>query len=100
MGVGTGYNQQKQQKLQVLKTIGADNPMTTNSEKNVILTPILTMDVWEHAYYLDYQNMRNTYVDIFLEKLVDWDFVAANLERAMLTTITGEDGTSGAAAEL
>jgi superoxide dismutase, Fe-Mn family len=68
--------------LQVLKTIGADNPMT-NTDDNVVVTPILTMDVWEHAYYLDYQNMRNTYVDTFLDQLVNWDFVAANLERAM-----------------
>mmetsp|Transcript_19834 Transcript_19834/g.40754 ORF Transcript_19834/g.40754 Transcript_19834/m.40754 type:complete len:236 (+) Transcript_19834:15-722(+) len=59
-------------KLSVTKTIGAGNPLTDN------LTPILTMDVWEHAYYLDYQNVRAKYVDTFLESLVNWDFVAAN----------------------
>lgn len=64
-------------KLAVTKTIGADNPITDG------LTPILTMDVWEHAYYLDYQNLRNKYVDTFLDKLVNWDFVAANLDKAM-----------------
>lgn len=42
------------------------------------LTPILTMDVWEHAYYLDYQNLRAVYTANFLDELVDWDFVQAN----------------------
>jgi superoxide dismutase, Fe-Mn family len=37
--------------------------------------PILTMDVWEHAYYLDYQNKRPMYMDVFLEKLVNWQAV-------------------------
>jgi len=64
----------KDGKLSVTKTIGAGNPMTEG------LTPILTMDVWEHAYYLDYQNLRAKYVDTFLDSLVNWDFVAANLE--------------------
>jgi len=65
----------KDGKLSVTKTIGAGNPMTDG------LTPILTMDVWEHAYYLDYQNLRAKYVDTFLDSLVNWDFVAANLEK-------------------
>lgn len=56
--------------LKVTNTIGAGNPLTDG------LVPLLTVDVWEHAYYLDYQNMRNTYVDTFLDKLVDWDAVA------------------------
>ena len=38
--------------------------------------PILTMDVWEHAYYLDHQNARPTYMAVFLEKLVNWAAVA------------------------
>ncbi len=41
--------------------------------------PLLTLDVWEHAYYLDYQNERNRYVDAFLAHLLNWEFVAANL---------------------
>lgn len=65
-------------RLFVTKTIGAGNPMTTPG-----WIPLLTMDVWEHAYYLDYQNLRNQYVDTFLEKLVNWRFVQENLERAM-----------------
>ena len=44
--------------------------------------PILTMDVWEHAYYVDYKNMRATYVTTFLDKLVNWDFVSANFAAA------------------
>ena len=56
--------------LKVTKTIGADTPLT---EKDSI--PLLTVDVWEHAYYLNYQNLRNTYVDTFIDKLINWDFV-------------------------
>lgn len=65
--------------LSVVKTTGADNPLVTSPGS----VPILTCDVWEHAYYLDYQNMRPTYVDAFLDKLVNWDYVAESLERAM-----------------
>lgn len=64
--------------LSVVKTIGADNPMTSSG-----CIPILTCDVWEHAYYLDYANLRPSYVDTFLDKLVNWEFVAENLERAV-----------------
>ncbi|MBO6784501.1 MAG: superoxide dismutase [Alphaproteobacteria bacterium] len=45
-------------------------------------TPLLTCDVWEHAYYLDYQNARADFVDSFLDHLVNWDFVESNLDAA------------------
>lgn len=52
--------------LAVMKTSNADNPMAHDLEA------LLTIDVWEHAYYLDYQNRRGDFVDTFLDHLVDW----------------------------
>lgn len=60
-------------KLKVVKTGNADVPMTTG------MKPLLTIDVWEHAYYLDYQNRRADYVNEVLDKLINWDFAAENL---------------------
>ncbi len=61
-------------KLKVTKTANAVTPFGTG------VTPLMTMDVWEHAYYLDYQNARPKYIEVFLDKLVNWDFVASNLK--------------------
>lgn len=61
-------------KLAIRKTANADTPLTEAG-----VTPLLTMDVWEHAYYLDYQNARPTYMDVFLSNLVNWDFANQNL---------------------
>ena len=43
---------------------------------------LLAIDVWEHAYYIDYRNLRQKYVETFLQNLADWDFVAANYRAA------------------
>ena len=61
-------------KLKIVKTSNADTPIVHN------LKPLLTIDVWEHAYYLDYQNRRPDYVTNFIDKLINWDFVNYNLE--------------------
>jgi Fe-Mn family superoxide dismutase len=62
--------------LKITKTANADLPLAHGQKA------LLTIDVWEHAYYLDYQNRRPDYITTFLEKLVNWDFVAANLAAA------------------
>ena len=51
----------------------ADTPIAHN------MKPVLTLDVWEHSYYLDYKNRRADFIDNFLNNLINWDFVAENL---------------------
>ena len=60
--------------LKIVKTANADTPLAHNQ------IPLLTVDVWEHAYYLDYQNRRPDYLTTFVDKLINWDFVNENLE--------------------
>jgi superoxide dismutase, Fe-Mn family len=59
--------------LQIMKTANADLPLKHAAKA------LLTIDVWEHAYYIDYRNARPKYIETFLDHLVNWDFVAANL---------------------
>lgn len=60
-------------KLKIVKTPNAETPLTTAAKA------ILTIDVWEHAYYIDYRNARPKYIDTYLDQLVNWDFANANL---------------------
>lgn len=60
-------------KLAVTKTGNADTPLVHGQKA------LLTIDVWEHAYYIDFRNLRPKYIATFLESLVNWDFVNANL---------------------
>ena len=63
----------KDGKLEVTKTANADLPLAHGQKA------LLTIDVWEHAYYIDFRNLRPSYISTFLDKLVNWDFVNANL---------------------
>lgn len=74
-GSGWGWlAQDASGKLQILSTSNAENPMTKG------LKPLLTCDVWEHAYYIDYRNRRPDFLEAFW-KLVNWEFVSANLKK-------------------
>ncbi len=75
-GSGWGWLVLDGGKLKVTKTANADLPLVHGQ------TAVLTCDVWEHAYYLDYQNRRPDFVQAFLDHLVNWDFANANLAKA------------------
>jgi Fe-Mn family superoxide dismutase len=72
-GSGWAWLVLKNNKLEIMKTANADTPLAHG------LKALLTVDVWEHAYYLDYQNGRGPYLDAFIKNLINWDFVNANL---------------------
>lgn len=76
-GSGWAWLVARDGRLEIFSTTDAETPLTDNAA-----TPLLTMDVWEHAYYLDYQNARGDYIKKFLDKLVNWDFAAENLKQA------------------
>jgi Fe-Mn family superoxide dismutase len=72
-GSGWAWLVEENGKLKITKTANADLPMAHGQKA------LLTCDVWEHAYYLDYQNRRPDFVQTVLDKLVNWDFVEKNL---------------------
>ena len=73
-GSGWAWLVKEGDKLKITTTGNAETPITKGA------TALITCDVWEHAYYIDYRNLRAKYVDTFLEKLVNWDFAAANFK--------------------
>lgn len=79
LDVGNAVNPRpsdEDKKLVIVKSPNAVNPLVWD------YSPLLTIDVWEHAYYLDFQNHRADYISIFLEKLVSWEAVSSRLEIA------------------
>ena len=76
-GSGWGWLVAEGGKLKIVKTANAEVPHSPRAQK-----PLLTIDVWEHAYYLDYQNRRPDHVNAVIDKLLNWDFAAENLARA------------------
>ncbi|XP_038684483.1 superoxide dismutase [Fe], chloroplastic [Tripterygium wilfordii] len=79
LDVGNAVNprpSEDDKRLAVVKSPNAVNPLVWND------VPLLTIDVWEHAYYLDYQNRRPDYISIFMEHLVSWESVNRRLETA------------------
>ena len=75
-GSGWGWLVTDAGALKIVSTANADTPLAAKQ------AALLTVDVWEHAYYLDYQNRRPDFVQAFLDHLVNWDFVAGNLAKA------------------
>ncbi len=72
-GSGWAWLVLKNSKLEIMKTSNADTPLAHD------IKPLLTVDVWEHAYYLDYQNGRGNYLDVFINNLINWEFVNSNI---------------------
>ena len=75
-GSGWGWLVAEGGKLKLVKTPNAENPLSKGQ------TALLTIDVWEHAYYLDYQNRRPDHVNAVIDKLLNWEFAAQNLAKA------------------
>ncbi len=75
-GSGWAWLVKDHDQLRIVKTGNAETPITQK------LIPLMTCDVWEHAYYLEYQNRRPDYVNTFLNHLINWEFVDQNLAQA------------------
>lgn len=73
-GSGWAWLVKEGDKLKIVTTSNAETPLTKGA------TCLITCDVWEHAYYVDYRNMRAKFVETFLSNLVNWDFAAANFK--------------------
>lgn len=73
-GSGWAWVVLKNGKLEIMKTANADTPIAHG------IKPVLTVDVWEHAYYLDYQNRRPDFIQAFIDNLINWDFVNSCLK--------------------
>jgi Fe-Mn family superoxide dismutase len=73
-GSGWAWLVLKDNRLEIMKTPNADTPLAHG------LKAVLTVDVWEHAYYLDYQNRRPDYLTAFIEHLINWDFVNSQIK--------------------
>jgi superoxide dismutase, Fe-Mn family len=72
-GSGWAWLVEKNGKLEITQSANADTPVAQG------IKPLLVVDVWEHAYYLDYQNRRPDFLQAFIDHLINWDFVNANL---------------------
>ncbi len=83
-GSGWAWLVLNQDKLEVFTSANADTPLAHGH------VPILTLDLWEHAYYLDYQNRRSDYISNFLSSLVNWEFANTNLNRALSARVAAE----------
>jgi Fe-Mn family superoxide dismutase len=75
-GSGWAWLVKEGDSLKVVKTSNAQCPLTAGQ------TPLITIDVWEHAYYLDYQNRRGDYVAAVIDKLLNWEFALENMKGA------------------
>ncbi len=75
-GSGWAWLVKEGDKLKITSTANADLPLKHNQ------TALFTVDVWEHAYYIDYRNARQKFVEAIVDSLANWDFVAENLKKA------------------
>ena len=90
-GSGWAWLVLENDKLQIVATSNAGTPLTTAQR------PLLAIDVWEHAYYLDYQHRRLDYIAAFLGHLVNWDFANENLDRYRRSRASGMASRSSVA---